>query len=108
MYKFIVFTILAALSLPICAAGPLDEAIRDIDRLSKMEAFSADKSALKRGMAEAAAHIERASLVQSIQVETLAKRISELEETVKKQQVIISHYEEVVAKLKAQTPGDSQ
>ncbi len=107
MYKLILFNILVALSLSASVAGPLDDAIRDINRISNMEAFSENK-ALIRGMEEATKHIGRASLVQSIQVETFTKRISELEDTVKKQQLIISHYEEVVANLKSQIPGSSQ
>lgn len=107
MCKLNVFTILVAISLSASAAGPLDEAIRDMDRLSNMEAFSENKALIRR-MAETKEHIWRGALVQSIQVETFTKRISELEDTVKNQQLIISHYQEVVAKLKAQIPGGSQ
>jgi hypothetical protein len=58
MYQLILFTILVALPLSVSAAGPLDEAIRDIDRLSNMKEFS-ENNALRRSMAEATEHIGR-------------------------------------------------
>ena len=107
MLKFTVSLFLVLISFTSVAAGPLDAAVRDIDRWSKLEELT-DNKALKRDMLETSNAIKRAALIQSIQADSLAKRIAELEETVKNQQIIIAQYEEIIARLKPKNTGDGK
>lgn len=82
------------------AGGLLGDITRDIDRVSKQV-----DSGSARALDSAARKIERAELAQSLQVDALVKRVVELEQTVRKQQELLTQYQKVVSELQAKAGG---
>ena len=87
------------------SGGLLGDAVRDLGMISSSKAVSA---AVSKDVDRAAAKIERAALVQTLQEDALTKRIVELENTVKKQQEILARYEKIVAELQAKLGSDKK
>ena len=84
------------LPLHALAGGLIGDITRDIDRVSKQvdrpNAIVLDSAVRK---------IERVEIAQTLQVDALVKRVVELEATVRKQQALLSQYQQVVLELQA-------
>ena len=98
--KKLVFVALVLLPLMGDAGGLLGDATLQLNQISKQ----LDKvNAI--GVDAAVSKIERAELAQNLQVDSLVKRVVELEATIKKQQDLIFQYQKVVGELQLKVGG---
>jgi hypothetical protein len=98
--KFLITIASLLLSIHASAGGLLGDITSELGRVSK-QVDRANASVLDSAVRK----IERAELAQNLQVDALVKRVVELEETVRKQQDLLSQYQKVVLELQAKTGG---